>query len=179
MSKEITEYLNSDPQLIRLKKNETLLSICGSGVIFFGVWSLIKSIMSIVLYKGTLNSYFSQYQNAPVLRNLAYGMVFFILSLDVVLRLYVGLTAISESRGKRKKSTYIVVAFAMLFFTVFGVVGSFMFLQRDISLLTSITTILVETTSSLTLLQMLISVINVRRIKKKIGSQERMNEMES
>ncbi len=166
MSKAITENLNKDPQLIRLKKSETVLVICGNGVIFFGVWSLIKSIMSIVLYKGDLHQYMVQYQNAHMLRGLAYGMVFFILAMDLFFRFYLGMSASAEAKGKKKKKNYIILAFFMLFYTVFGLVATFFLLPDDISILTTITTVLVEFTSALTLLQMIISAINVRKIRK-------------
>ena len=56
----------------------------------------------------------------------------------------------------------------MLFYTVFGLVATLLLLPDDISLLTTITTILVEFTSALTLLQLIISAINVRKIRKRL-----------
>ncbi len=178
MSKAITEYLNKDPQLIQLKKSETILVICGNGVIFFGVWSLIKSIMSIVIYKGDLYQYLVQYQNAHLLRGLAYGSVIFVLAMDLFFRFYLGMSASAEAKGKKKKKGYLFLAFFMLFYTVLGLVATLFLLPDDISLLTTMTTILVEFTSALTLLQMIISAIRVREIRKSVYPERKEGETE-
>ncbi len=167
MSKAVIEYLNRDPERIRLKKNETVLVICGNGVIFFGVWSLIKSIMSVVLYNSDFHQYMAQYQDIHMFQGLVYGSVFFILAMDLFFRFYLGMSASAEVKGKKKKSNYIVLAFFVLFYTVFGLVASlFIMPPDDISILTTITTVLVEFTSALTLLQLIISAICVRKIRK-------------
>ena len=167
MSKAVIEYLNKDPERIRLKKSETVLVICGNGVVFFGVWSLIKSIMSVVLYNSDFHQYMAQYQDIHMFQGLVYGIVFFILAMDLFFRFYLGRSASAEVKGKKKKGNYIVLAFFVLFYTVFGLIASlFIMLPDDISILTTITTALVEFTSALTLLQLIISAICVRKIRK-------------
>ena len=92
--------LKNDTAAIRFRRDRSTLVILGVGVIVFGFWSIIKLaaylIMDIPIYNVAEMDGFEE-ADLPLLMNTLYV----VLSFDVIVRLIVGLNAISEARGKK------------------------------------------------------------------------------
>ena len=156
---------------IKLRKNRDTLKIVGSGVIAFGIWSVIKALLYSELNMGT---FLASIEESPVLTEAMLKTAFriiiaIILLIDLAIRLFVGLSAIGEGRGKRKHYVYIAMAFliaAVSFISVF-----FLILKpgEDSSLLELVVTLVIEVTSAVTLMQMCFSAIRVKKLYKQLA----------
>lgn len=100
--------------VIELRRRRITLMSLGSGVISFGIWSILKTFLYI--YVGVLNLNVTtvpeQYRQATTI--VAYVMLTFFMLIDLSLRLFVGLKARAAGSGKRQRPTYIVVAGLLL-----------------------------------------------------------------
>ena len=97
-----------------LRRGQNTLFILGGGVITFGLWSVVKSIMYLMVNPF---QYFRS-DDVPqefqlLVMAFVYGIAALLVGLDVGLRIFVGLSARAEARGKKKSRAYIVVAAVM------------------------------------------------------------------
>ena len=95
-----------------LRRYQSVLEVTGRGVIVFGVWSVLKGIMLLTL--GAVGvDYYGLESSGPMSsaeRIATYIGILIALAIDLLLRLYLGRSALAESGGKRKSYAYLVVA---------------------------------------------------------------------
>lgn len=159
---------NSDLQ-IQLRKNQNTLIVVGLGVIAFGVWSVIKSVL-LTAFNGESLAALSE-------QGTAYVAAFWILlgislALDLRLRFYVGLAAINEGRGRKKRKAYIVWAFLMAFMGALTVVAGLATIGRYEAIGTTVVTVIVETTSCVLLVEMALAALKVKKLCRQLEKQE-------
>ena len=100
----------------QLRKNRSRLQIFGAGVIAFTVWSLLKPLLLALMLEPEESAAQIEVSEFPD------GVLIFVLVLvllDMVLagvRIFIGLSARAEGRGKPRGKTYVV--FAFLIFTI-------------------------------------------------------------
>ena len=97
----------------RIRKQQSILMCSGLAVILFGVWSIIR----IVLLRFADKNHFIHLLDPTGivqehnLLNVVLVGILIILSIDLIIRTYIGISAMQEGLGKMKKRiTYIVVA---------------------------------------------------------------------
>ena len=159
---------NSDLQ-IQLRKNQNTLIVVGLGVIAFGVWSVIKSVL-LTAFNGESLAALSE-------QGTAYVAAFWILlgislALDLRLRFYVGLAAINEGRGRKKRKAYIVWAFLMAFMGALTVVAGLATIGRYEPIGTTVVTVIVEATSCVLLVEMALAALKVKKLCRQLEKQE-------
>ena len=112
--------LKNDANAIKFRRDRSTLVILGVGVIVFGFWSIIKLvayiIMDIPIYNVAEMDGFEE-ADLPLLMNTLYV----VLSVDVIVRLIVGLNAISEARGKKNGGLYLAFNVWMILVSIFSV----------------------------------------------------------
>lgn len=165
MNKETTEY-----QLqLRLRKNQSDLAAIGLGVIAFGVWSVIKTVLGVALDP---ENYLASFEGDRYMLLAFWIILGGALAIDLALRLFIGRSAIAEGKGKKRRAGYIVLALLMAVLSfVLLTVG--LILQGTSSFTgTAVVTMVVELTSDVLLLEMCISAIRIRRIKRKMTGAE-------
>ena len=157
-----------------LRKQQNLLVDAGTGVILFAVWSVVK----VNLYLGL--SLFPMEQLYEVAAEVGLSEKFFLAFLVTILvgillwqfgiRLYIGLSAAAEGKGKNKSWMYLVVA-ALLLITelqfnweTFGVDR---ILAGEGLTANQIIGICMEIASAYVLLELLISGTRVKILRKK------------
>ena len=104
-----------------IRRSQNTLIAVGTGTILFSVWTVVRTIgMAIILKAETING-IKQYTsnlNTHFSDNTVFVMfiVMMILVMSVILgfRVYVGMAAISEGRGIRRRSIYLLAAFILL-----------------------------------------------------------------
>lgn len=168
---------------VKLRKYEHILAISGAGVIAFGLWSIVKAVIYVILSPVSQFSQVFTEEDMAQLNIANVGereadialivLILFGMVLDVLLRIYVGRRAISEGRFNRKRRfVYVVLAF-------FIAVGMLMQLVRRLVFLfgpgsdpmpaviraMSVSWI-VDVTSLLALIELIIAAIMVRRLRK-------------
>lgn len=158
---------NSEPQ-IKLRKYQNTLVVVGMGVIAFGIWSVIKTVMLTAFNKDEMAELSAQGTAVEVVFWVMLGIM---LAIDLWLRLYVGLAAIQEGRGKKRKA-YITWIFLMAFFSALGVVVGLAAIPSTTALGTTVVTVIVEITSCVLLVEMALAAIKVKRLSRRLEEQE-------
>ena len=156
----------------RKRQLQHTLSIAGSGVFAFCVWSLAKvSLFLTLVDQDTLQD---------VLRSLlglgdaeltaaVYGSLIAMIIIDLVLRAYVGLSARAEGRGKKKGPLYLVVAVIVAVANVSSLVAIALGTSLASSVLNTVISTAVEATAIATLVLVVYSSMALRRMEKVEG----------
>ena len=154
-----------------LRRRRSILSITGMGVIALGLWSFIK-----------LNLYFLAAQNATIeglgLADLSaderrtsflflYVVGLVLAVLELILRIYIGRSAIRDAKGAKKKSLYLVFAAILASLSAIYLcldITSFDFHSNHVA--DSMASILVEITSLYIFIELLFAAIKIRLLRK-------------
>lgn len=160
--------VNNDELHIRLRKNQNTLAVIGLGVIAFGIWSVLKGVLYTALNSGDLQNILE----GSAERAFFWVLIGIVLAIDLGLRLHVGLSAIAEGKGRKKGRGYIVLAFlmALISFALFAL--GVLLLHGSEALGTALVSLVVEATSCILLVEMAVSAIKVRRLRKALKEQE-------
>ena len=180
----------NDPKQIKLRKYENILAISGVAVIAFGVWTIIKSAFYLLLQPFDIEIFIPPEQlaemeaemgpNVDILTSgVIVGAIFFILFLDLLLRFYIGKSAYADGRArKRKRVIYVIVAIimAVAFANDVWVTVSNLFIgepteqSEGVEYMRGVlTSVLLDMTSLLALIELIVSAIQVRRLRKELG----------
>ena len=158
-----------------LRKRQILLAEAGFGVILFAVWNVAK----VNLYLG-LSELPVQLLHEEAVRDgidekfLLYFIITIaaaILIWQLSIRLYIGLSATAEGRGKKKGNAYLVWT-AILLVTdlqmIWQTFGVDQLLAGEKITVDQITSFCLEAASMYVLLQLLLSGIRVKILRKKM-----------
>ena len=163
----------NDALHIQLRKNQDTLKIVGLGVMAFGAWSIVRTILYTTLQWNSIIENMVEQELSAKTAGIMYIIVsVMIMAVEIAIRLYIGRSAIAEGKGERKRSGYIVVAFLIallnlsLMFSFFMLLGT----RTEISL-DALVTMFVELTSTVILLEMCQSAIRVRKLLRQIAEQ--------
>ncbi len=110
--------------VIELRRRRITLMSLGSGVISFGVWSILKTLLYIYVGVFKLDAATAPEQYRQAATNMAYVLLALFMLIGLSLRLFVGLKARAAGSGKRQRPTYIVVACLLLAWSVFSLLGA-------------------------------------------------------
>ena len=154
----------------QLRKQRDSLMISGTGVIAFGAWSVLRSIVYFATGVREIQSSFPQrFANDMTIATL-YVLLFAFLTFDLSLRVYVGLCARSEGRGKSAGIAYLVVACILISSYLYSVPQDIIvFTRGNDSLLNLFASLFIDLTSLLTLILLLYSAVRSRRIAKTLS----------
>ena len=170
------------PEKMQLRRDENTLMVVGSGVIVFGIWSVLKVLL---LETTRLPEMIAEIRLEDlgleelglgdlswVVAAMAIMLVLIGLLLDLSVRVFVGLSARAEGKGKKQGRAYLV--WSALLLTLSGLSFCsyvYAFFRRSDQIMDADAAILVELTSFVTLLQMILSAVRVRRARR--AEQER------
>ncbi len=96
-----------------IRRHRIRLMICGKQVVIFGVWTLIKLVLTYFLdpfqfekyiYRAGYEEYFNFVKIIVFVILVGYFMI------DILIRVYIGRCAKQEARGKKLSIFYIVIA---------------------------------------------------------------------
>jgi len=154
--------VQGDPAAIRLRRYRNTMTVSGMGTIAFGIWSIIKTMMYFLFDPADIQKLFAD-TGAEQWKVFSIIIVFFLLAVDLSLRCFVGLSAAAEGKGKKRGNLYVIVAMFMTLFSIFSMVSSFIPSTYFFSMTDRIITIIVEFTSLMAMLELIISAIIVKR----------------
>ncbi len=148
---------------LRRRRNE--LYNLGTGVLVFGLWSVAKTLMYLLLTPPNLELY----TLSPKLRNhLALLLVCFVLLTtfaELGIRAYLGLSARAEGLGKRRKMSYVVLAFCQAAASLF--IGVFFLTQMESTergRLDTIVSMAVDLSSTIIMAEMAFTALKVKKL---------------
>lgn len=172
---------------IKLRKYEHALVISGVGVIAFGIWSIIKAAIYFILVPLDELGDVQPDEGLAVLqamgmtdRGIGYVIavtVLFVLLLDFVLRLYIGRAAVIDGRRlKKKRFIYVILAMFVAISTISSLVtrGVQLGAGGDTAwggaVQAANVSVIVDLTSLLAVIEMIVAAIMVRRLRKALRS---------
>lgn len=154
---------------VKHRKIQDHLVISGLAVIAFGLWSVIKSAVFFTLNKG-MSNYLDEAAVPDELRGTISVMTAVILivvfSIDIGLRLLVGLNARAEGRGIKRGAGYIVIAILLAVVSVFSFVIFMVTAVRLAETVDTVLTAVVELTSLGALILLIITALINRKFMK-------------
>ncbi len=148
----------------KMRRYQNLLTVSGLGVIIFGLWSVFKTILLLFMKEET----FGDIPDETYIRVIFFAILGGILLFDVLLRLYVGLSARAEGFGKKKGYAYVVVAVLMAFASLASLVLIF-FDTNEQSIWELVVSVIVEATSLIVTIELLVGAFTVKKLKKELG----------
>ena len=164
-----------------LIKHRHTLAVVGLGAIAFGIWSLIKSILYFVLVEPIIKTISSNYDNlsnskieAWVLIAITLSLVVLFVLIDMLLRWKVGRKAMAVSRGEREPGVGFFVLSSILLLMdmselVMGILSIAGIISSDEDLFDQISTLLVDFTSVVMLIEMIVAAVMIRKLTKAIS----------
>ena len=157
---------NSRLQL-QLRKNQSDLAAIGLGVIAYGVWSVIKTVLYTARDRGSVLAPIEGDKTQLLIFWAALGVM---LAVELALRLYVGRCAIVEGRGRKSRKAYIVLALLMAI-SSFAMLALLVYAQVRLNVYTGIenevVAVIVELTSDVLLAELAIAALRVKHLRKK------------
>ena len=134
------------------------------GVIAFTAWGAVKTFL-LLFFTGEGRE---TMQEVSVVK---YGITLLISVLSVsvlvtaALNLYVGFSAISEGKGRKRMNIYVAVAVFLTAVRFIGVIGDIFYPQdRAFTVMDKLATIIVDTTSFIMMADLTLSAIRLRRL---------------
>ena len=179
----------NDPRQIKYRLMTHNMTISATAVIAFGAWSILRSVLYFTLHHvdfvAMMDAEFSDNlsqlgENAHTATNIvAYCVFLSFLIFDLLLRLYVGRSAITDAKMRKKKTVlYIIIAIFMGISLVSGFISevavSFSddITERIFSELMASSVI--DLTSGFACLELAFSAIAARGYRKKLRAEGKM-----
>ena len=156
-----------------LRKYSNNLIVAGTGVMFFGVWDVVKNLMLAFLGTQTLRDMLLTQEMPDNFPTLVFGYVIFAIALviELAVRGYIGLNARAIGNGKRCPKRFVVISVLLLIINAAALVTSLF--AKDISEYYSgfdrIITLIVDITSVYAMCEMLYALRKVNEIRRLKG----------
>jgi hypothetical protein len=149
---------------IKMRRYQNLLVVSGLGVIIFGLWSVLKTILLFFLNEEELDDY----PNDPFFRVILFALVAAALLIEFLIRLFVGLSARAEGFGKKKGYAYIVIAVLLALASLESLV--LIFIEADYETIAElVVSVIVEATSLIVTIELMVAAFTVKKLKKELG----------
>lgn len=166
--------MNSENE-VKLRKNAKILIITGTGVIIFGAWNFLKILYYCFFDTSYIESIFDDIEGGNY-TNLVIVILILIMTIDTLIRLYAGKRAVYEAKGEKQGYIYIVMVLLFTISSFYSLCAYF----NDISQYTNgafdaISGVVVETTSLVISIELIISAINVKKLRKKLVNLSESN----
>ena len=153
-----------------LRKNQNTLVIVGKGVIAFGVWTAVKTVLSAMLMDDIENAIQGAETGEPVPALAVYAILAVILLLLLGFRALIGRAAIAEGRGRKSGWLYLVLAGLLALTDLAALVTSIVWIEDAFkSVMDLVVTVVVELTSIVTTAELILSAIRVKRLTRLLG----------
>ena len=150
------------------RRIQDTLTIAGSAVVAFGIWSLAKTGLFISLVdESTLRLMFGI--NGISLTVTVYVLLAVLVVVDMCLRAYVGLSARGEGHGKKKSPFYLVVAAIAAIANACTLSAIAFITSLATSPIEAMVSVVIELTAIAALALVIFSSIRLRRMNKVSG----------
>lgn len=164
---ENTDILKNDPGSLRYRRESSTLVVLGTGVMVFGIWSIIKLIGTFA-FRIPLFTASEEEDLGSVGMLFAVIIAVIIVSVDVLLRIFVGIRARREGAGKKAGKAYLVFLVLMIIVSVISVIveiDAVLSAERDF--FDSYANLIMELTSLVVSFEVYMAAIYVRRFRAK------------
>ena len=180
----MTGRIDNSEETLKLRRSRDTLIIVGSGIILFGVWAAVRLYSMAFLRKSATLAEIreampegSEPASDAMILGVMFVMITIVVAFEIGVRLFVGLSAIAEGRGKRSGKLYIpfVYIFIVLSFCtiIYYLVAMLANEAGDDSFKdVSAASVVVEFTNMVMLIQMAASARRVKKYNKRVRREE-------
>lgn len=156
---------------VELRKLQNNLVVTGSGLIIFGLWSMIKALMMFLFLEEFIRLILDSVAKEKSSVFAVYIVLSVLMILIFLIYLYTGLCARSDGFGKKNRYVYIGIAILLAVLQVISIVSSFINISSgEYAILEIIVTLIVDVSLLYLLLDMIISAFRVKIIRKRSRS---------
>ena len=153
-----------DRELLRKRDN---LIVGGKGIIALEVWSILKIIITIILKFEDYFKSMTDSTDAP--KELVYAAAFIVIGaiivVSLVIRSYIGRSAIAEGRGAKKGNGYVIVAGVITLIDVVGMIINVMSVtQPENSIIEVVAVFILDATVIFIQTDLIVSAMKVRKM---------------
>ncbi len=157
--------LRNDPAAIRFRRDSDTLVILGTGVMGFGVWGIVKLIAQFIVGEELFSAEDVE-TLGPVGMFITVAILIYLLTLEVLIRVYIGISAGKEGRGRKTGPAYLVITAILILSSVFSI----WFVLDTLAsigggLFETVTSLFLEITSLVISIELFVAGIRVRRYK--------------
>lgn len=154
-----------------LRRQQNLLVDAGMGMVMFGIWGVVKINMFLALSSDFAEAWQIALQESEIAEE--YFLVGFWVAIAIYLvlvlfsRLYIGMSAVAEGKGKKKGYAYILMTAVLLVFNLHT--NWYIYTEEQpVVNLNWIMGILLDMASLQIMMELVISAIRVKRLRKKM-----------
>ncbi len=176
---------DNSPDQIKQRRAQDTLIIVGSGVILFGIWTVLKSIGMLFITREELMEQIREAidaQHLPVNERLvmviALVMIGLFLLAGILIRVIIGTSAIAAGRNRKHGAAYIPLTILMILTSMLSIGGGlgsfFISVKEETAGDSSLSGIIIEITSIIMLIEMLVSAARLRKYRKKAEKLEQL-----
>ena len=153
-----------------LRRRRINLMTLGSGVIAFGVWSVLKTFLYMWVDSYTFEFPDISPEFLAIAKLIAYAMMAFFMLIDLALRAYIGLSARNVGMGKKRGRAYIILAAFLLGMSlvswVLMLVNHMSSRMENQSAMDYYVSLFVELTSGVILADLIYTAVRIRKLEK-------------
>ena len=176
-------HIDNDIDHILIRRSQNTLIVVGTGTILFSVWTVVKTLGTLILLKDEAVAVVRKTadENGIIISDqhlfyIVLAVTLIALLLFLAVRTYIGLTAISEGRGLRRRIGYLILAVIINFVSVKSQdsIDSLAVFSND----TSLSAHIIEITSIIMLVELVFSAIRIRIVRKRVSQSAVQREQE-
>ncbi len=149
----------------KLRRTQDNLFVLGTSAIVFGLWNLIKfAIYYFFAFNEIKESAGDKYYLITAI--VVWVIVFF----SFLIRCFIGFSARAEGKGKRKNVVYLVFAgmIALVYFCIIAFEVVYFIVRYD-HIFTMIITLIIDVTSFVFLVELIVNSIKIRKLRKDVS----------
>lgn len=155
--------------------NDHLVSI-GTGVTLFGIWTVIRLVVSIFLERknifGDLEAEVTEELTISILTIIFWGLIIIMALLILALHLFIGLSARAEGLGRKKKIGYLI--FTGIFIVLYCILIPLEIVHFNTtfeSVTNGVVTLFIDTSVLVTLAELMYNAIRVRKLSAQLAGE--------
>lgn len=160
------EQMKAEPtRQAQVRRLQDTLAVVGGGVIAFGMWSLVKSVLLIALLnEEAVIQVFQLDSDTPM--SIVFIAIIFAICFDLAIRVFVGLSARAEGHGEKKGNLYLIIAVFIAAANAISI-ASFVFGSTVyLSMFDAAVSIAIDATSFVTLVLMIRCAVRLRQLNR-------------
>ena len=151
-----------------LRRKQVTLVTLGTGVILFGVWSVVKSLLYFRTNLFADLDTQAEPELLPYMLATVVIVALFVLA-DLGIRLKIGRRARAEGMGRRQKNGYLILAALIVLVNITGdLLGVYFIVKHGVpeqSGLDYVVSVLVDLSSTVLLAELIITALRVRKLR--------------
>ena len=155
-----------------LRRNENILAVSSLTMILFGVWTAIKLVLYFSLSEDGFRA-IPKDAEGQLERLILIAILVLFIGGSMTFRLIVGLSARAESMGRKKGYGYVVLAVLILAADILALGFSLAHIEENFdSWMDMVITLFVETTSMLTIAELIVAAFRVKKLKRMAAEEQ-------